>query len=109
MVHVDKAYFVGGLILILMLFFVKTVIAFLEVEEGIQVCDGPGNATMTWTEAWNIASSSRCAEHGLTMRHYCDTETGTWWIDIHPNPPGCDPACVVDISAGTARVEMRCT
>ena len=39
----------------------------------------------------------------------CNEMTGTVWIDLDADRPGCNPACVVDIEKLTAATNWRCT
>ncbi len=65
---------------------------------------------MTLSEAKEIALKSECAEEGnLTGRYFCNENTGTWWLDLDIDKPGCAPACVVDVSTGEAEINWRCT
>lgn len=74
-----------------------------------EMCNTEGGR-MTLGEAMVIASQSECAEEGALLDiHQCNTETGTWWIDIDADRPGCRPACVIDIESRTAEINWRCT
>ena len=67
-------------------------------------------ASMTWVTARELAMVSECsAEGGLKEYPVCNEETGTWWIDIDADVPGCNPACVVDVTTGDAAINWRCT
>jgi hypothetical protein len=75
-------------------------------------CVGPTEERMTFGEAVRIASTGECALiGGLTDRHVCNENSGTWWIDLDPFMPkqGCNPACVVNVSTGESEVNWRCT
>jgi len=39
----------------------------------------------------------------------CNNYTGTYWIDLDIDKPGCNPACVVDTVTKTAEINWRCT
>lgn len=65
---------------------------------------------MSLDEAKKIASESECLQEGsLKETFFCNENTGTWWLDLKIDKPGCAPACVVDISTGKAEINWRCT
>ena len=66
---------------------------------------------MSIDEALAIALASDCVQQGnLTTHYFCNSETGTWWIDLDvPDPGLCNPACVVDMGSNTVEVNWRCT
>jgi hypothetical protein len=68
---------------------------------------------MNLSEAISIAESSICMDNGSTLKenYVCNEVTGTWWLDLNvPNAPiYCNPACVIDISNGSAEINWRCT
>ncbi|MEW5996032.1 MAG: hypothetical protein AB1657_00345 [Candidatus Micrarchaeota archaeon] len=73
------------------------------------------NATgksISLARAINISLGSICMNIGsLDATHYvCNTDAGTWWLDINPAAPmeGCNPACVVNVNSETADVNWRC-
>jgi hypothetical protein len=75
-------------------------------------CSAPGGATMNLQAALQNAERGACSEVGsLTNRHVCNDVTGTWWIDLEPYniTPGCNPACVVNVTTGAVEVNWRCT
>ena len=78
--------------------------------EDISVCISPDGAQMNYEEAEKIAQEN-CKEGNLKEEHFCNDNTGTWWIDFVPSEPkeGCNPACVVNIETKTAEVNWRCT
>jgi hypothetical protein len=81
-------------------------------EEPTNFCSAPTGEVMRIDEAKSIAAQSSCANHGLIgSEYFCNSHTGTWWIDLEPFEanPICNPACVVDISTGEAEVNWRCT
>jgi hypothetical protein len=68
--------------------------------------------TMSFSEASEIALNSECGTQGtLKDTYFCNEYTGTWWIDLEPlnEKPGCNPACVVNVSTKTAEINWRCT
>ena len=65
---------------------------------------------LSYEEAVEVAQNSECVEQGqLKETRLCNQETGTWWIDLDLDKPGCSPACVVDVSEKTAEINWRCT
>ena len=65
---------------------------------------------MSLSQAVVIAAvSGWLAEGELEETSVCNQNTGTWWIDLDINAPGCSPACVVDVNRGTADINWRCT
>ena len=67
-------------------------------------------STMSLEEARDIAQHSTCVEVGLlTDNAFYNDSTGTWWIDLDAEQPGCAPACVVNVSTKAAEVNWRCT
>jgi hypothetical protein len=83
----------------------------LDVEAPQELCaDESTGAEMSYTEAVAVAEQSVCAQEGaLAATHACNAGTGTWWIDMDIEQPGCEPACVVDINTRTAEINWRCT
>jgi hypothetical protein len=70
------------------------------------------NISMAYSDAKAIASSMGCKQMGtLLTKHWCNEESGTWWIAMRPfkRNPMCHPACVVDVAKGTASVNWMCT
>jgi hypothetical protein len=67
-------------------------------------------ASMDYDRALDIAQSSRCTLEGqLLENHFCNENSGTWWIDMAADKPGCNPACVVGVKSGAAEINWRCT
>jgi hypothetical protein len=65
---------------------------------------------MPFAEALSIAQSSPCVLEGqLLATHFCNQNSGTWWIDMTADKPGCSPACVVSVGSGSAEINWRCT
>lgn len=65
---------------------------------------------MTLSDAKNLALESECVEEGsLTDEYFCNEDTGTWWLDLDIDKPGCAPACVVNVATGKAEINWRCT
>jgi hypothetical protein len=83
----------------------------LEIETATELCVDEGTgAEMSYIEAVRLAQQSTCAqEGGLTEARACNPGTGTWWIDMDIERPGCEPACVIDVNTRTAEVNWRCT
>jgi len=61
------------------------------------------------SEAQRIALESECGQSELIEPYYCNEYTGTWWIDLEMEKPGCRPACVIDVETGEAEINWRCT
>ena len=76
-----------------------------------EVCtDKNTGDSLNFTDALVIAESSQCLIEGqLKETHYCNENSGTWWIDLEAEKPGCNPACVVDLNSRTAEINWRCT
>jgi len=75
-----------------------------------EICvDKNTGASLSYQEAVEIAQRSEClAEGQLKETRFCNEDTGTWWIDLEMEMPNCNPACVVDLNAGTAEINGRC-
>ena len=81
-----------------------------EREQGEDCLDADTGAKLSYQEAVDIAQGSECLEQGqLKETHSCNQGTGTWWIDLDIDKPGCAPACVVNVSERTAEINWRCT
>ncbi len=80
-------------------------------DQSGEVCtDLGGGASMAYPEALTIAESSQCVLEGqLLENHFCNANSGTWWIDMAADKPGCNPACVVNVNTGAAEINWRCT
>ena len=76
-----------------------------------EVCmDKTTGARLSYQEALQIAQGSECLEQGqLKETHFCNENTGTWWIDLDVDKPGCAPACVINVNDKTAEINWRCT
>jgi len=78
--------------------------------QGEHCVDKDTGAKLSYQEAVDIAQRSECIEQGqLKETHLCNENTGTWWIDLDVDKPGCSPACVVDVPEKTAEINWRCT
>jgi len=77
----------------------------------VEVCvDEDTGTQMTYEEAIAIAETGLCTDQGpLKETHACNDTTGTWWIDLDVDQPGCAPACVVNIVDETVDINWRCT
>ncbi len=65
---------------------------------------------MSLSEAKEIFLQSECVEEGsLKEEYFCNENTGTWWLDLEIDKPGCAPACVINISTEEAEINWRCT
>lgn len=72
--------------------------------------DADTGAKLSYEEAVDVAQGSECVEEGqLKETSFCNESTGTWWIDLDIDKPGCAPACVVSVSDRTAEINWRCT
>ncbi len=81
----------------------------VDVSDNEVCVDKNTAASMSYQEAIAIAESSECLADGqLKETRFCNEDTGTWWIDLEMDMPNCNPACVVDLNAGTAEINGRC-
>ncbi|MFH1538740.1 MAG: hypothetical protein ABIH66_07260, partial [bacterium] len=80
-------------------------------ENDGEICTKAGtDLNMTYEEAVGIAASSECTQDGkLKEEHFCNENTGTWWIDLEIDKKGCYPACVVNVGTKEAEINWRCT
>lgn len=67
------------------------------------------NERMSLIEAKSIAQKVCGEGSGLKDTYVCNKYTGTWWIDIEIEKPGCNPACVVNVATKEAEINWRCT
>lgn len=77
------------------------------------------NFSLDYQEAVKITEKSECLEQGQLKESdacnapdshcFCNENTGTWWIDLDINKPGCLPACVIDVVTKQATINWRCT
>jgi putative hemolysin len=85
-------------------------IAALVVLAACVPLPAPQSPSTGLDEARAIAAHSECAQAGQIMKPAVYNEnSGTWWIQMEANKPGCNPACVVDLKTKTAVVNWRCT
>jgi len=81
-------------------------LAYIEIEK----CHAPTGESMDMLEAQRIFDASQCSREGSAkIEHFCNENTGTWWIDILAYRKGCNPACVINVATKTAEVNWRCT
>jgi len=82
-------------------------------EPAVELCAGiKTNYSMPYTEAEQIANASgACSElENLTYKnHYCNENSGTWWLEPQAMINGCAPACVVFADNKTAEINWKCT
>ena len=79
-------------------------------EIAIEACKAPTGEQMDYEEAKQIALASDCVKDGtLKETHFCNENTGTWWIDLDITKEGCNPACVIDVISKKAEINWRCT
>lgn len=65
---------------------------------------------MSLEDAKNIAMNSECVKEGsLTDDIMCNDNTGTWWINLDIEKPGCLPACVINVETKETEINWRCT
>lgn len=65
---------------------------------------------MSLFEAREIAQNSECTKEGdFKETHFCNEDTGTWWIDLDIEKEGCNPACVINVATKKAEINWRCT
>ncbi|MDH7486987.1 MAG: serpin family protein [Anaerolineae bacterium] len=80
------------------------------LSEGEVCVDKTTGTRLSYQEALQIARDSECLEQGqLKETHFCNENTGTWWIDLDIVKPGCAPACVVNVNDKSAAINWRCT
>ena len=70
--------------------------------------DSESKSILTLADAKQIAIESECGDV-LKDTYVCNENTGTYWIDLNIEKPGCVPACVVDIITREAVINWRCT
>jgi hypothetical protein len=83
-----------------------------EIQEtAVEVCSDPASGnSLTYDQALAIASNSPCmAEGALLPAHFCNENSGTWWIGLDAAKDGCNPACVVNPNGLPAEIDWRCT
>jgi eight-cysteine-cluster-containing protein len=92
------------------LIFLFTIIGCTQIEdtESDEFCTSPNGAKLSYVEAVATAESSECNSM-LKETHYCNNITGTWWMDLNIDKPGCSPACVVIVETKKAEINWRCT
>lgn len=78
--------------------------------EDSSLCYSPDGSSMNYATAKEKAGIG-CKDGTFLEEHFCNSSTGTWWIDFVPNTPkeGCNPACVIFVDTGGAEVNWRCT
>jgi hypothetical protein len=79
--------------------------------EDVERCtkDDTGES-MSYGEAREIAENSVCAKDGmLKSTHWCNSVTGTWWIDTNIVKEGCSPTCVINVATKEAEINWMCT
>ncbi len=78
-----------------------------------EICeDSNTKAKMSFNDAVAIAKKSECETSGqLAENHFCNENSGTWWVDLNVTEPksGCSPACVIDANTKKAEINWRCT
>ncbi len=80
------------------------------LKETEEYCSAVAGESMALSEAKKIAIDSECGEQGaLKDKYFCNSNTGTWWIDLDIEKQGCSPACVINVITKKASVNWRCT
>jgi hypothetical protein len=65
---------------------------------------------MSFADAQKIAEKSECTASGqLLANHFCNANSGTWWINLSIEKKGCAPACVIEVATKKAEINWRCT
>ena len=111
-----KLFILGSVLILSVLFFSGCAPSMAQptesptVTEGEYCSDKNTGVKLSYQEAVEIAQNSECPEQGqLKETRFCNEDTGTWWIDLDIDKPGCMPACVVHVSDKTAEINWRCT
>jgi len=63
---------------------------------------------LSLSRAKEIGTGAECGGD-YAENYFCNEMTGTWWIDLNINKPGCSPACVIDVVNEKAEINWRCT
>ncbi|RLC33943.1 MAG: hypothetical protein DRZ76_03655 [Candidatus Nealsonbacteria bacterium] len=80
-----------------------------DEKTGEQYCTKIGtDYKLSLFRAKEIGAGSECGSD-YAQNYSCNEITGTWWIDLNLEKPGCNPACVVDVVNETAEINWRCT
>jgi hypothetical protein len=81
-----------------------------EKLDNMSICNSMDGNSLNYEKAKEVAIKD-CKDGKLKDAHFCNTSTGTWWIDFDPNEPkeGCNPACVVFVDTGKTEINWRCT
>jgi len=77
-------------------------------ENSCQYKKGEDIFILTISDAKSIAINSECGNR-LKETYMCNNYTGTYWIDLDIDEPGCNPACVIDLETRQAEINWRCT
>jgi len=117
---------------IILLLLIILVLAFMLYEKEnsqIQIintntCAEETGEIMSLEEAQNIAANSECGEKAFLKTITCNSNTGTWYIDLEvyddvwaaefSTPPGrpsqeeCFPICVIDVGTGQVSIDPGC-
>ena len=73
-----------------------------------EICSISTGESLTLSEAKEIARFGECGDE-FKESYVCNSNTGTWWIDLDIVKEGCSPACVVNVSTKQAEINWRCT
>ncbi len=77
-------------------------------EDSCQYKKGEDIFILTISDAKSIAINSECGDR-LKETYMCNNYTGTYWIDLDIDKPGCNPACVVNVETRQTEINWRCT
>lgn len=77
----------------------------------VNECKKEGTAySMQINEAFQIAQNSECKELvPIGTNNFCNSGTGTYWIDVEKKKEGCNPMCVVNVETKQAEINWMCT
>ncbi|MFA5076025.1 MAG: hypothetical protein WC480_01260 [Patescibacteria group bacterium] len=65
---------------------------------------------LNYAAAKEIAVRSDCVKEGiLENEHWCNENSGTWWIKLATAKTGCNPACVINVEDQKAEINWMCT
>jgi len=97
-----KAFiFVVGLLLV----------SFLRLAFAEEFCTKNNTtAKMAFSEAEQLAKQTDvCSKVGkFKKHHWCNENSGTWWISLDSKLSNCSPACVIDVVNKTTTVNYMC-
>jgi len=86
-------------------------ISFLETTFAEEFCTkNASSAKMSFTNAEKLAKQNdTCLKVGAFKKHHwCNENSGTWWIMLNTKMKGCLPACVINIVDNSVSVNYMC-